>query len=100
MYMQTEFYLREMAMDEKRTSHQRRVLKAGTIEFGGGGIDCSVRNLSKTGAALDVASPLGIPNDFTLVVALDDFRQPCRVIWRKETRIGVSFEIKPEIDPS
>jgi hypothetical protein len=30
------------------------VLKAGTIEFGGGAIDCTVRNVSETGAALEV----------------------------------------------
>ncbi|MFK4386305.1 hypothetical protein ABIA40_005713 [Bradyrhizobium sp. USDA 223] len=44
-------------MDERRDKARHRVLKAGTIEFGGGAIDCTVRNLSDTGAALDVASP-------------------------------------------
>lgn len=45
-------------MDNKRTAPRHRVLKAGTIEFGGGGISCTVRNLSASGAALDVESPL------------------------------------------
>ena len=31
-------------MDNKRTAPRHRVLKAGTIEFGGGGISCTVRN--------------------------------------------------------
>jgi hypothetical protein len=53
-------------MSEKRISPRRRVLKAGTIEFNGGAIDCMVRNLSTTGAALDVTSPIGIPQRFTL----------------------------------
>ena len=35
----------------------RRVLKAGHISCGGAAIDCTVRNLSRTGAALEVASP-------------------------------------------
>jgi hypothetical protein len=50
---------------------RKRVLKAGIIEFAGGGIDCTVRNLSDTGAALSVKSPVGIPNEFNLVVASD-----------------------------
>jgi hypothetical protein len=36
-------------------------LKAGKISFGGGAIDCTVRNLSETGAALEVTTPVGIP---------------------------------------
>jgi len=31
-------------------------------------IDCSVRNVSNTGAALDVTSPIGIPDQFALVL--------------------------------
>jgi hypothetical protein len=77
-------------MDERRTKQRHRVLKAGTIEFGGGAIDCTVRNLSDFGAALDVTSPIGIPDRFNLVVS-DGARLPCRIVWRKERRIGVKF---------
>jgi hypothetical protein len=80
-------------MEEHRISTRHRVLKAGTIEFGGGAIDCTVRNMSATGAALDVTSPLGIPAQFTLVT--DGSHTPCRVVWRKEKRIGVTFDPKP-----
>ena len=31
-------------------------------------LDCVVRNLSETGACLEVASPVGIPDDFTLQI--------------------------------
>ncbi|RTL50939.1 MAG: PilZ domain-containing protein [Bradyrhizobiaceae bacterium] len=79
-------------MDDKRTTQRHRVFKAGTIEFGGGAFDCTVRNLSATGAALDVASPFGIPKDMTLVVPSEQRRHHCRVVWRKEKRIGVAFD--------
>jgi hypothetical protein len=79
-------------MEERRTTQRHRMLKAGKISFGGGAIDCTVRNLSGTGAALDVTSPVGIPEHFTLVVEADDRQLPCRVVWRKEKRIGVQFE--------
>lgn len=78
-------------MDEKRKSTRHRVLKAGKIAFGGGIVDCTVRNLSETGAALDVVSSVGIPDHFTLVIAVDGVKRPCRVAWRKAARIGVLF---------
>ncbi|MDD1537167.1 MULTISPECIES: PilZ domain-containing protein [unclassified Bradyrhizobium] len=78
-------------MDERRDKARHRVLKAGTIEFGGGAIDCTVRNLSDTGAALDVTSPLGIPERFILFVPADATHLSCTVVWRKEKRIGVRF---------
>jgi hypothetical protein len=80
-----------VATDEHRVSPRHRVLKAGTIEFGGGAIDCTVRNLSSSGAALEVVSPVGIPDRFDLVIPAEHLHQPCRVIWRKEKRIGVKF---------
>jgi PilZ domain len=67
-------------------------LKAGKIEVGGGAIDCTVRNLSKIGAALDVPTPVGIPDEFTLVIPSDELRFACRVVWRKAGRIGVRFD--------
>ncbi len=78
-------------MDERRIRQRHRVLKAGTIEFGGGAIDCTLRNVSDGGAALEVTSPIGIPEHFTLVVS-DGKHMPCRVMWRKEKRIGVKFD--------
>jgi hypothetical protein len=82
----------DMLVEEHRTTPRRRLLKAGRISFGGGAIDCTVRNFSETGAALDVSSPVGIPDRFTLVMEADQRHLPCRVIWRKEKRIGVHFE--------
>jgi len=77
-------------MDENRIAGRQRTLKAGKIEFGGGAIDCTVHNISATGAALNVASPVGIPARFTLVT--EGNRLPCHVVWRKEKRIGVAFD--------
>jgi hypothetical protein len=76
--------------EENRIASRHRVLKGARIHFGGGAIDCTVRNISETGAALEVTSPLGIPTEFTLVT--EDSQRPCRVVWRKEKRIGVTFE--------
>jgi PilZ domain len=79
-------------MNEKRTAPRRRVLKAGSIEVGGGTIDCTVRNLSNISAALDVPSVVGIPDEFILIISSDVLRFTCRVVWRKATRMGVRFD--------
>jgi PilZ domain-containing protein len=81
-----------MGDDDHRNTPRHRVLKGGHILYGGGSIDCTVRNLSEAGAALDVTTPVGIPIEFTLVT--DDGQRPCRVVWRKEKRIGVTFDKK------
>jgi PilZ domain len=78
-------------MEERRAKPRHRVFKAGTIEFDGSGVDCTIRNMSPTGAALDVASPVGIPHEITLNIASQHERQNCHIVWRKEKRIGVSF---------
>jgi PilZ domain len=80
------------AVDEHRTAPRRRLLKSGKISFGGSAIDCTVRNFSDTGAALDVTSPVGIPDHFTLLIESDHFHVPCQVVWRKQSRIGVRFD--------
>ena len=79
-------------MTNKRSAPRHRVLKAGTIAFSGAGIDCTVRNLSETGAAFEVTSVVGIPTDFSLVIQSDNINRKCRVVWRKLNRIGVTFE--------
>jgi hypothetical protein len=80
-------------MDEQRTVRRHRVLKAGTIEFGvGSTMDCTVRNVSNIGSALEFACPFGIPPKFTLVIPTDGLRFACRVIWRKGRRLGVAFD--------
>jgi hypothetical protein len=87
----------EDVMDVTHTTERRRVqrhrtLKAGSIAFNrAGGIDCRVRNLSPVGACLEVASQVGIPDDFVLVIDTNHLTQPCHVIWRKEMRLGVAF---------
>jgi hypothetical protein len=76
---------------EKRNASRHRVLKGGTILFGGGGVSCTIRNLSTTGAMLNVATPVGLPDQFTLLVQKTAEQQSCRVIWRAEKQIGVVF---------
>lgn len=84
--------MRATTMIEKRAAPRHRVLKRGTLAFGGGGIDCTVRNLSASGARVDIASPLGLPSNFMLVIEADQFIRRCRPVWNNDRQLGVAFE--------
>jgi hypothetical protein len=68
------------------------VLKGGTIAFDGSGVACTVRNLSSSGAAIDVASEVSLPPSFMLVIEADRFIRRCRPVWSNDKRIGVAFD--------
>ena len=55
-------------------------------------MNCLVRNISISGAALDVSNPLDIPERFDLVFKADGTHIPCHVIWRQGEQIGVAFD--------
>lgn len=86
-------------MSYKRQSQRLRTFKGGSIIFGvAAPIECIVRNMSATGAALDVDSPAGIPDDFTLLIKPEFLKRNCRVVWRSPKRIGVQFLNPPGAD--
>jgi hypothetical protein len=82
----------EGEMDEQRTAACDRAPEPGMIEFHGRTISCLVRNLSESGATLDVISPGEIPDRFTLALPFEGESHRCSLIWRRETAIGVSFQ--------
>jgi hypothetical protein len=81
------------SLGEKRVARRHRTLKGGKIRFRslGASIDCLTRNLSDTGASLQVESQSGIPDTFELFITDDKSRRTCRVVWRSANRIGVAF---------
>ena len=88
-------------MQERRKTPRHRTFKAGTIALDrAAGFDCRVRNLSPAGACLEVASQVGIPDDFVLVVESDHVKQSCHVIWRTATRMGVEFVTGEQTPPA
>jgi hypothetical protein len=79
-------------MTERRQSLRRRVLKGARIAFADEGIACTVRNLSETGAGLDVPNALGLPPSFMLVIERDGFMRRCHPVWCNDRRVGVAFD--------
>ena len=78
-------------MEERRSSPRKRILKSGKIFLGKHVVPCAVRNLSATGACLQVQTTEGLPSEFNVSLA-DQAARPCKVVWRDETRIGIAFK--------
>lgn len=77
---------------ERRATIRHRVLKGGRIVTNAGysTYDCTVRSLSDGGARLKIASSVGVPDSFELV--MDDGRKfDCQVAWRTALEIGAKF---------
>jgi len=76
----------------KRFSDRRRIFKSGRIVFSQrrAVIDCTVRNVSQTGAMLQVGNSVTVPQEFELW--WDGNVQRCIVVWRKKDALGVKFD--------
>lgn len=82
---------RRKAVTDRRTSLRLKTLKGAQIILRNGApLACIVRNISETGAKLEVHGPV-LQNAFDLVFDLDHSRRSCCVVWRKEPMLGVKF---------
>ena len=79
-------------MVETRIAPRLRVMKPAKIDYGGYKRDCVIRDLSVTGAALEVMDQASIPAMFNLIVPADRLKLSCRVVWRRGFRMGVTFD--------
>lgn len=81
---------------DRRASPRRRLLKSGrTFWPNGDSSECTVINLSGTGAQLEIRGPT--PNAFDLTIEGDRLRRSCCVVWRKANRIGVRFHEQSQL---
>jgi hypothetical protein len=76
---------------ERRAKRRHKVLKGGTVSFDDSGVACLVRNLSTSGATLELASSVSLPTSFTLEIKADQFIRRCRRVWGRDKHIGVAF---------
>jgi hypothetical protein len=76
----------------ERAPRQKAFLKA-TIRFQGGNVtaDCLVRNISTSGARVDVDRMVAIPQEFELDIPQRGALLQCRLAWRTDDRAGVEF---------
>jgi hypothetical protein len=78
-------------MDNSRKAPRMRMLQSGKIMIGTWGVPCAIKNLSETGACLEVQTTYGIPAAFELVMP-HNRSETCKVIWLDRTKLGVQFK--------
>ena len=80
-------------MVETRSAPRFRVEKPARIEEGTFAVACTVRDLSLTGAAVEVSDldTRILPATFTLVIPEDGLKLSCRLVRRGAFRIGLTF---------
>jgi len=79
---------------EKRLAPRRNTVIPAVLVYNGGRgkTECIIRNLSTSGAKLEVkGSVASIPNTFDLI-APGHRPHPCRVVWRTLKELGVQFQ--------
>ena len=82
-------------MVETRIAPRHRVDRPAIAEYGGDKYPCVVRDLSTSGAAIefpDRVDLIPIAKAFTLILPDDGLRLACRIVWKRDYRMGVTFD--------
>lgn len=78
--------------ENKRIDARQKVLKSGRIVLDDlSGFDCTLRDVSTTGAKLITKKPDDVPETFRLLIMSDSTIRPVKVMWRKPDSVGVHF---------
>ena len=79
--------------ENRRSAPRRRVLKGCIVAYNNRHctIECMLRDISASGARLQVTGSLDIPDTFELIVEVDGVEAECEVVWRYGRDVGVRF---------
>lgn len=80
-------------MEERRAHVRTRTYLGAEITFNRryAKLDCLVRNLSQSGATIEIAQTIGAPDAFELTITRDNVTRIANVVWRSDTHLGVKF---------
>lgn len=70
----------------------RRNAEIVVIRRGATTMQCTLQDLTSTGACLTLPSTCQVPDTFELTFDRGRSNRPCRVKWRDGNKLGVSFE--------
>ena len=91
---------------ERRPKRRKQVLLAGVVTYADGAhsFDCTIRDLSETGARVTVGKGPQFPTDFFLINMRDRTAYDAKVVWIDGSKIGVTFKksypLSGIVDPS
>lgn len=78
-------------MPERRGSPRTNVQWPARLSFSGKSFDCTLRNISETGAAVSLAAAKSAPDMVTLVITGKPGQRLARVVWRTSDSLGLQF---------
>ena len=82
-----------MAADERRTSARQRTVMRGCIYYDkrSASTDCLVRDVSDSGARLELSENVFIPDLIELYIPKKEETHHARVLWRHDNEVGVAY---------
>ena len=85
-----------------RSTPRIRTLLQARVEFNAGAttVECTVRDLSESGARLQVADSVVLPPKFTLFVPKHGRRYNALLRWHRQGFVGIEFEDAPGSEPA
>ena len=91
-----------MSEEDKRIAPRQRVIKvAKLISLDRTRVvDCSVRNISKTGAQITVENQATVPREFYFLQPKENTMCQAKVMWRREKSVGIHFTSAMEPPPA
>ena len=79
-------------MQERRKLSRSRILKGAKLVVGSAStLDCVVRNIKNTGARIEIANTMQLPEVVGLTFDGGRTLQECQVVWRRVTETGLKF---------
>ena len=85
---------------EQRGSPREKVFMAAKVAVGGGAVDCTVRDISETGAQLHAPSVLRLPDKVHLLILSDGLLIHADRVWARFPLCGLKFVTFEEIEDS
>lgn len=78
---------------ERRVAPRTRTLKRAKILFNNrySTFDCTVRNISATGALLTIDPAVPLPKVFEIRIGEEDPLRPAKLVYRRESFAGIHF---------
>jgi hypothetical protein len=79
-------------VDEHRAATRRRTLKEGQVVLTDSTLmNCTIRDLSETGARLEFAGLVTLPKEFRLLIVSSNTIVPVALAWQRGPLVGVYF---------
>jgi PilZ domain len=87
--------------DARRAKRERTFLPA-RISFGEGALkaDCVVTQLSPTGARINIAAAVALPDRFNIAIPQRGLTCRAKLVWRKDDLAGLEFDQAESASPA